>query len=59
AERPGVPPYVTFHDSPLQEMCLRLPQDATEFSCVSGVGERKLQKYGPAFMRVISDHLVA
>ena len=59
AEEQGVPPYVIFHDSTLQEMCLRLPQDATEFSCVSGVGERKLQKYGPAFMRVISDHLVA
>jgi len=24
---------------------------------VSGVGERKLEKYGPAFLRVITDHL--
>lgn len=57
AEERGVPPYVIFHDSALQEMCVNLPRDLNEFSLVSGVGERKLEKYGPAFVRVISDHL--
>ena len=59
AEDQGVPPYVIFHDSSLQEMCVKLPRDIPEFSQVSGVGERKLEKYGPAFIRVITDHLAA
>ena len=59
AEDQGVPPYVIFHDSALQEMCVTLPRDMSEFSLVSGVGERKLEKYGPAFIRVIGDHRAA
>ncbi|NQV70532.1 MAG: DNA helicase RecQ [Pseudohongiella sp.] len=59
AQDQGVPPYVIFHDSALQEMCVTLPRDMREFSLVSGVGERKLEKYGPAFIRVIGDHLAA
>jgi len=56
AEQQGVPPYVIFHDSTLQEMCFQMPRDLDQFSLISGVGERKLNKYGPAFMRVIEDH---
>lgn len=59
AEELGVPPYVVFHDSTLQEMCLRLPQNMEEFGNLSGVGERKLERYGPAFVNVIADHLAA
>ncbi|MDG1025420.1 MAG: DNA helicase RecQ [Gammaproteobacteria bacterium] len=57
AEDQGVPPYVIFHDTSLQQMCVDLPRDMNAFALVSGVGERKLEKYGPAFIRVISDHL--
>lgn len=57
AEELGVPPYVVFHDSTLQEMCLQMPQSLEEFELLSGVGERKLEKYGPGFLRVITDHL--
>ena len=57
AEGLSVPPYVVFHDSTLQEMCLRLPQTMEDFEMLSGVGERKLEKYGPEFIRVINDHL--
>lgn len=57
AEEQGVPPYVIFHDSTLQEMCLLLPQNVDQFSMLNGVGERKLQKYSAAFMAVINEHL--
>ncbi|MBQ15194.1 MAG: DNA helicase RecQ [Gammaproteobacteria bacterium] len=57
AEEQGLPPYVIFHDSTLRDMCSVLPQDLDQFSELSGVGERKLQKYGPAFMRVLREHL--
>ncbi|MEZ5492980.1 MAG: DNA helicase RecQ [Gammaproteobacteria bacterium] len=53
AEEQGIPPYVIFHDSTLQEMCTSFPQDLEQFSQLSGVGERKLEKYGPAFLRVL------
>ncbi|MDG2140357.1 MAG: DNA helicase RecQ [Gammaproteobacteria bacterium] len=56
AEELGVPPYVIFHDSSLQEMCSMLPQSMEEFHLINGVGERKMEKYGPAFMAVIIEH---
>ena len=57
AEELGVPPYVIFHDNSLQEMCRALPRTMEEFNLISGVGERKMEKYGPAFMEVIVDHV--
>ena len=59
AEELGVPPYVIFHDSSLQEMCIMLPRDIQEFGIINGVGERKMEKYGPAFMHIIAEHLAA
>jgi ATP-dependent DNA helicase RecQ len=59
AEEQGVPPYVIFHDRSLQEMCITLPQNLSQFSEVSGVGERKLEKYGAEFLQVINAHLAA
>jgi ATP-dependent DNA helicase RecQ len=53
AEEQGVPPYVIFHDSTLVEMCSSLPQSMTEFADLSGVGERKLEKYGEKFLQTI------
>ena len=55
----GIPPYVVFNDASLTEMCQMLPTDFDNFSMISGVGERKLEKYGPAFISVISEHLAS
>jgi len=57
AEEQGVPPYVIFHDRTLQEMCAVLPQNLQQFGRISGVGERKLDKYGDTFLDVINAHL--
>jgi ATP-dependent DNA helicase RecQ len=59
AEQQGVPPYVIFHDRTLQEMCEELPQNLMQFGRLSGVGERKLEKYGSSFLQVITEHLAA
>ena len=56
AEEQGVPPYVIFHDSTLQEMCLSMPADVEQFGHLSGVGERKRDKYVEAFLTVIAAH---
>jgi ATP-dependent DNA helicase RecQ len=57
AEEQGVPPYVIFHDRSLKEMCIALPRDLLQFERITGVGERKLNKYGAAFLQVINDFL--
>jgi ATP-dependent DNA helicase RecQ len=59
AEEQGVPPYVIFHDRTLQEMCVALPTSIAGFGRITGVGERKLDKYGPSFLAVINRHLSA
>jgi ATP-dependent DNA helicase RecQ len=56
AEEQGVPPYVIFHDRTLQEMCIAMPGNLTQFGRLTGVGERKLEKYGTDFITVIERH---
>ena len=53
AEEQGVPPYVIFHNSTLEAMAGLLPKTMDEFGLLSGVGDRKLEKYGPVFLQVI------
>ena len=53
AETQGVPPYIIFHDSTLLLMAELLPSSLAEFAGLSGVGDRKREKYGPAFIEVI------
>jgi ATP-dependent DNA helicase RecQ len=49
----GVPPYVIFHDSSLREMATIRPINLNALSRISGVGTRKLEEYGQAFLDVI------
>jgi ATP-dependent DNA helicase RecQ len=53
AQQQGVPPYVVFHDSTLAAMAAVRPQTLDEFAGLPGVGERKLQTYGAAFLETI------
>ena len=56
AERQGVPPYVIFHDASLAEMTARCPRDLGAFAQIPGVGEKKLERYGSAFLAVINEY---
>ena len=53
AEEHGVPPYVIFPDSTLLEMLRSQPTSMSEMARVSGVGARKLERYGEAFLEVL------
>ncbi|MDA9285806.1 DNA helicase RecQ [Pseudomonadales bacterium] len=53
AEEQGVPPYIIFSNNTLQAMAEQAPQTIEAFSQLSGVGERKRDKYGPAFLEVL------
>lgn len=57
AEREGVPAYVIFHDSTLREMAAVCPTTPEELLDVSGVGERKLERYGEEFLSVVRAYL--
>jgi len=48
-----VPPYVIFHDSTLREMAEQRPTSLSALGEVGGVGGRKLEAYGDAFVNVI------
>lgn len=55
AAQNGVPSYVVFSDAALMDMVRRQPKTMDEFLDVSGVGQAKQQKYGPAFLAVLRD----
>ncbi len=54
AREQGVPPYIIFHDSTLQEIHDKKPLTPQEFVMISGVGQSKLQRYAAAFMDVVA-----
>lgn len=54
AQEEGVPAYVIFHDATLREMADLRPGTAAELLAVTGVGERKLEKYGAAFLDLLN-----
>jgi ATP-dependent DNA helicase RecQ len=53
AQEAGVPPYVIFHDATLREIAALRPASLRELGEVSGVGARKLEAYGDAFLGVV------
>jgi ATP-dependent DNA helicase RecQ len=55
ADREGVPPYVVFHDATLREMAAARPLSEGELLDVGGVGEKKLEKYGAEFLRLLRE----
>ncbi|QMU62707.1 MAG: DNA helicase RecQ [Gammaproteobacteria bacterium] len=56
AEKAGVPPYVIFHDSTLQEMLKERPLTLSAMSDITGVGEQKLTRFGKQFIKEISKY---
>jgi ATP-dependent DNA helicase RecQ len=56
AEQGGVPPYVIFHDATLREMAVARPTTLAALGEIGGVGTRKLEAYGAAFLQVIRQH---
>jgi len=57
ADQQAVPPYIIFSDVSLRQMARQYPEDEREFARISGVGERKLQEFGVAFLAEIAAHL--
>ena len=54
AEAAKVPAYVIFNDRTLIEMAEQRPRTLDEMARVGGVGAKKLERYGAAFLEVIA-----
>ncbi|RZK22980.1 MAG: RecQ family ATP-dependent DNA helicase, partial [Hymenobacter sp.] len=56
ADEQGVPPYVVFTDTTLQEMAREQPTSRVAMLSVSGVGMKKFETYGEVFIEAILQH---
>ena len=56
ARAQDVPPYVIFHDATLRELLARRPTATAELADIPGIGEKKRDAYGQAFVAVIAEH---
>ena len=53
AETAGVPAYIVFNDKTLVEMVQKHPINLDEMALINGVGAKKLENFGNAFLEVI------
>jgi ATP-dependent DNA helicase RecQ len=57
ADAQGVPAYIVFSDAVLLRMVEQRPQTAEALLGISGVGPAKMERYGSAFLEVLTDEL--
>ena len=55
AREHNVPAYVIFHDATLREIAKAKPASLDELRVVSGVGEKKLESYGPQIIALVEE----
>jgi len=53
AREQGIAPFMIFHDATLKSMLQLKPKNQHEFGSLSGVGQKKLDQYSPAFLTVL------
>jgi ATP-dependent DNA helicase RecQ len=56
ATEQGIPPFMIFHDATLKDMLENKPSSLENFARISGVGQKKLDKYGAQFLAVLNDY---
>ena len=55
AKKHGVPAYVVFHDATLAELARECPSTTDALSRISGVGARKLERYGADLLALLRE----
>jgi ATP-dependent DNA helicase RecQ len=53
AKEQGVPAYVVFHDATLRDIATARPTDVTALAQIGGVGQAKLDRYGPGVIATV------
>ncbi len=54
AKAANVPPYVICHDRTITELAEKRPRTTAELSAITGLGERKIARYGEDFLATIA-----
>ena len=57
AQKTGVPPYMVFSDRTLKTLVRNRPDTTAALLRVHGVGDRKAERYGKAFLTAIREFL--
>ena len=55
AREQSVPAYVIFHDATLAAIAAARPRSQMELATISGIGARKLERYGPALLALLRE----
>ena len=53
ARREKLPAFMIFSDAVLRDICARRPRTTAELRAISGIGEVKAARYGPAFLEAV------
>ncbi len=56
AQQEDIPAYLVFNDASLREMAEKKPQNSAQFLGINGVGLRKLEVYGDAFINLLKNY---
>lgn len=56
AKRDGIPAFMVFHDTTLDDLCRRRPANRAELLHVSGIGERKAEIFGDELLAALRAH---
>ncbi|MCA8996501.1 MAG: DNA helicase RecQ [Planctomycetaceae bacterium] len=56
AQERNVPPYVIFGDATLRDLAKKRPTSTESLLSIYGVGQKKLEEFGEAFVRMIDDY---
>ena len=59
AKAKGIPAYMIFHDSTLEELASKLPKTANELAAIQGIGDKKLADYGTELLDHIQTYLLS
>ena len=59
AEQADVPAYIVFNDKTLIEMAQKRPKNFDEMAKINGIGSKKLNTYGAAFLEVVAGEVHA
>ena len=57
ARSKGLPPYVIFQESALEDMATKYPINLSEMENINGVGKNKAKKFGDQFIEVIAKYV--
>jgi len=57
AHKKGLPPYVIFQETSLEDMATKYPITLEEMENISGVGKNKAKKFGAPFIELIKEYV--